>query len=224
MIITGSAAKAYLFLLRVRAIYGNSKIVTWLVGAGWLAVVSARMTIASMVHTSPLIQTGHCTVTKMETLPIISMWLNVAYDTCIFISISVRLTSYTKFTTTPWIPWFVRGYGLPHTMRHLLQDGQFYYCITMFFTVLAAVIAVSPVGPIYQTIFAVPAFAIEIIMTCKIFRAMLLRSLRLVENVPAAQAEVYTTAMSIFEADTSMELRIRTMNTESLVTSTCESL
>lgn len=47
-----SAAKAYLFLIRVRAIYGNSKLVTLLVGMGWLAVVSARMTVPSMVHTA----------------------------------------------------------------------------------------------------------------------------------------------------------------------------
>lgn len=34
----------------------------------------------------------------------------------------------------------------------------------------------SPVGPIFQAIFTVPATIIETIMTCKMFRAMILRS------------------------------------------------
>lgn len=48
----GSAAKAYLFLLRVRAVYGNSKLVTLFVGAGWLVVVCTRVTAAYIVHSS----------------------------------------------------------------------------------------------------------------------------------------------------------------------------
>ncbi|KZP10680.1 hypothetical protein FIBSPDRAFT_937905 [Athelia psychrophila] len=205
-----SAAKAYLFLIRVRAIYGNSKLVTLLVGMGWLAVVSARMTVPSMVHTAALEQTGHCAVTYVGSLPIISMWMNVAYDTCIFISITARLTSYTKSTTTPWIPPFSTVFP---------RDGQFYYCvssITVCFALLPAIIAVSSVHPIYQAIFAVPANAIEIIMTCKVFRAMIIRSLHAAQNVDMslALAEACTTAMSIIELDTCLELRIRTMNTE----------
>lgn len=52
MITIGSAVKAYLFLLRLRAIYGNSRIVKLFAVVGWLAVVGARMTIAFMIHTS----------------------------------------------------------------------------------------------------------------------------------------------------------------------------
>ncbi|KZP23716.1 hypothetical protein FIBSPDRAFT_1013563 [Athelia psychrophila] len=218
MAMTGSAAKTYLFLIRIRAIYGNTKIVTFLSGVAWLAVVCARMTVAFRIQVSPMVHTGRCAVTNMGSIPIFSIWLNLAYDTCIFLLISVRLTSYTKFRRTPGIPSFIRGYGLPHTMRHLLQDGQFYYFITMFFTLLAAVIAVSAVSPIYQAIFSVPAYAIEVIMTCKIFRAMILRSLDRAQdvdiNLSAVPAESSTTAMSIFELDTVLEHRIRTMNIE----------
>ncbi|KZP15765.1 hypothetical protein FIBSPDRAFT_703983, partial [Athelia psychrophila] len=170
MIMTGSAAKAYLFLLRVRAIYDNSKLVTLFCGVGWLAVVCARMTVAFMKDTSYLKQTGRCVLTDMGSPAIFALWLNLAYDTCIFLSVSVRLASYTKLTGTPWISSFVRGYGLPHTMRHLLQDGQRYYGITILFNLLAAVIAISPVNPIYQAGLAVPSFAIETLMTCKVFR------------------------------------------------------
>lgn len=131
----------------------------------------------------------------------------------------------------------MRGYGLPHTMRHLLQDGKIYYryvavvfttpcsvehnvsSITILFTLLAATIAVSPASTIYRAIFSVPAFAIEAFMTCKVFRAMILRSFHHIQNVnsPVAPVEAratHTTAMSIFELDTFLELRIRTTSTE----------
>ncbi|KZP18409.1 hypothetical protein FIBSPDRAFT_1046273 [Athelia psychrophila] len=194
MIVIGNASKGYLFLLRVRAVYGKSLLVTLCVGVGWLLMVGSRLTVALLVHTTPLGQTGYCAVTVIGSLPTISLWLNFAYDTCIFISISVRLASYTTTTAAPWILTFVRGYGLPPTMRRLLQEGQLYYLyVPVFVTVLpifegnvfstnlvaifsAAIIAVSPVGPIYQAIFTVPATVTETIMTCKVFRAMVLRS------------------------------------------------
>ncbi|KZP12863.1 hypothetical protein FIBSPDRAFT_1049789 [Athelia psychrophila] len=215
MTVAGMAAKAYLFLLRVRAVYDNSKLVTLVSGVGWLVMVFARMKFAFVINTSLLNQIGHCAVNDLGSLPTF-LWLNVAYDTCIFVSISVRLASHTKFTGTPWILSCIRGYGLPPTMRHLLQDGQKYYGITTLFTLLAAVLAVSPVNPVYQTMFPAPAFAVETVMACQVFRAMILRSLRPVQNVDSsvASAEAHTTGMSIFELDTSLELRIRTTNTE----------
>ncbi|KZP07934.1 hypothetical protein FIBSPDRAFT_762152 [Athelia psychrophila] len=213
---TGGAAKSYLFLLRVRAVYDNSKLVKLVSGVAFLAIVCARMTVAYMVHSSPQEQTGRCAVTKMGPLPKFSLWLTVAYDTCIFLSISVRLTSHANSISTPWIPSFVRGHGLPHTMRHILQDGHIYYSITIFFSLLVAVLAVAPVGPIYQAAPTLPAFVIEVTMTCRVFRAMILRSLDRAQpidvNLPTAQAGARTTAMSLFELDTVLEHRIRTMN------------
>ncbi|KZP07931.1 hypothetical protein FIBSPDRAFT_992785 [Athelia psychrophila] len=216
MTMTGAAAKAYLFLLRVRAVYDNSTLVKSISGVAFLAVVCARITIAYMVRSSPQEQTGRCAVTDVGPLPKFSLWLTVAYDTCIFLSISVRLTSHAKSITTPWIPSFVRGHGLPHTMRHVLQDGQIYYCITIFFSLLAAVLAVAPVGPIYQAAFTLPGFVMEVTMACRVFHAMILRSLDRAQtvdvNLPTAQAGARTTAMSLFELDTVLEHRIRTMN------------
>ncbi|KZP09533.1 hypothetical protein FIBSPDRAFT_759778 [Athelia psychrophila] len=212
---TGGAAKSYLFLLRVRAVYDNSKLVKLVSGVAFLAIVCARMTVAYMVHSSPQEQTGRCAVTKMGPLPKFSLWLTVAYDTCIFLSISVRLTSHANSISTPWIPSFVRGHGLPHTMRHILQDGHIYYSITIFFSLLSAVLAIAPVGPIYQAVPTLPAFVIEVTMTCRVFRAMILRSLDRAQtgdvNLPTAQAGARTTAMSLFKLDTVLEHRIRTM-------------
>ncbi|KZP13009.1 hypothetical protein FIBSPDRAFT_1049715 [Athelia psychrophila] len=178
MVVIGSACKGYLFLLRVRAVYGKSLPVTLCVGAGWLLVVGSRLTIALLIHTTPLGHTGYCIVTGMGSLPIISisLWLNFAYDTCIFISISVRLTSYTTTTAGPWILTFVRGYGLPLFLSVLRSFKGNVFSTNLVATLLAAIIAMSPVGPIYQAIFTVPATVTETIMTCKVFRAMFLRS------------------------------------------------
>ncbi|KZP13575.1 hypothetical protein FIBSPDRAFT_936296 [Athelia psychrophila] len=101
-------------------------------------------------------------------------------------------------------------------MCYLLQDGQFYYFINTIFASLAGVVSVSPVSPIYQSAFTWPAFAIEAIMTCKVFRAMILRSLHPARNgnVSFGAAKAHTTAMSIIELDTFLDLRIRTMSTE----------
>lgn len=140
-------------------------------------------------------QTGHCAVSETGSLPIISLslWLNFAYDTCIFVAVSVRLTSYTT-TAGPWTIAFARGHGLPRTMRRLLHDGQAYYLYVtppfpaphglrprfrstnLVATLAAATIALAPVGPVYQAIFTVPATATEAIMTCSVFRAMVLRA------------------------------------------------
>lgn len=51
MLAVGSAAKSCLFLLRVRAVYRNSKLVTVLAGIGWLAVVCTWPMVAHLVHT-----------------------------------------------------------------------------------------------------------------------------------------------------------------------------
>ncbi|KZP25765.1 hypothetical protein FIBSPDRAFT_366654 [Athelia psychrophila] len=207
MTVVGIAAKAYLFLLRVRAVYGNSKLATLCVGMGMAIVVASRTTVVFMVRTSPLGHGGYCAVTDFPTLPVVSLWLNLAYDTCIFISISARLVSHTTSTPSPWNILLVRGNGLPRIMHLLLLDGQLYYCTTLTFLLVAAIVAGLPVGAIYQAIYAVPAISMETIMTCKVFRAMILRSLDAEKNMPMALAEPLNATL-VYECDTAfMELR-----------------
>lgn len=52
MQVIGTASKGYLFLLRVRAVYGNSLRVTLGVGTGWLLVVGSRLAIALLIDTT----------------------------------------------------------------------------------------------------------------------------------------------------------------------------
>ncbi|KZP10683.1 hypothetical protein FIBSPDRAFT_1051179 [Athelia psychrophila] len=209
MVAIGNGSKAYLFLLRVRAVYQNSKLVKFWVGGGVFVLVGIRLAGVFLVHISPL-GPGSCAVTEVGSLSAICLWFNWVYDTCIFVAISVRLNSHAMSTTNSGIIPLIRGYGLPRTMRLFLQDGQFYYFTVIASMLLAAILAVEPtVSPIYQAVFTIPAIAIESNMVCRMFRAMIIRSLDVDLNGPLAPAEV-----SGFELDTALELDIRTRDVE----------
>ncbi|KZP15548.1 hypothetical protein FIBSPDRAFT_1048057 [Athelia psychrophila] len=213
MILVGNAAKAYLFLLRVRAVYGNSKLVTLCVWAGACVLVGSRLAGMFLVRISPSGHTGYCQVNAMGSLSAVALWVNSAYDTCVFAAISVRLTSMS--TTTFGTLSAIRGYGLPHTMRHILRDGQLYYITVIAFMLLAAIMAVLPqASPVYQAAFTIPPFAMESNMVCKMFRAMIIRSLDIDPNGALSLAEACTNAMSSFEHATTLELDTRVMNVD----------
>lgn len=48
----GTAANSYLFLLRVRAVYGNARSITIVFGAWWVALVGTTLTFPFPVHAS----------------------------------------------------------------------------------------------------------------------------------------------------------------------------
>lgn len=200
MLAVGSAAKSCLFLLRVRAVYRNSKLVTVLAGIGWLAVVCTWPMVAHLVHTYYVGPIEYCTVSGFASITVLSLWLNLAYDTCIYVAISTRLIRDTKPAIKSRISVLIRGSGLPRTMRYLLRDGHIYYFTTIFFTLLACIISVMPqFGPIFRTSFTVPAFVIETIMACKVFRAVILRS---DHTVAVAPTETSTLELTILERQT----------------------
>ncbi|KZP10665.1 hypothetical protein FIBSPDRAFT_1051167 [Athelia psychrophila] len=200
MVIIGNITKAHIFLLRILAVYHNYKLVKLWVGAGLLVLVGTRLVGMSLVHVSPLGHTGYCNVTNAASIYSIALWLNWAYDTCIFAAISVRLTSQTSSTTKSGIISLIRGYGLPRATRHLLQDGQLYYFTVLASMLLAAIVAVKPnISPIFQAASTIPAIAMESTMVCQMLRAMIIRSMEADLNGWLAPAEV-----SDFELDTSL--------------------
>ena len=82
------------------------------------------------------------------------------------------------------------------------------FSTTIIFSLLAAIIAVSPVSPIFQTVFSVPALAIETTMTCKAFREVILCS--------NSDAQVATMASEAY-INTAFELNtIMILDTESV--------
>ncbi|KZP30940.1 hypothetical protein FIBSPDRAFT_926077 [Athelia psychrophila] len=61
----GTAAKSWLFLMRVRAIYSNSKLVTVIAGVGWLGVVARARTYRVLCYFWYCINPRHCTVVEL---------------------------------------------------------------------------------------------------------------------------------------------------------------
>lgn len=113
MSIIACAAKSYILLLRVCAVYGKSKIVTLCSAVCWLGVVGARVAIPFTSHSyvserslclnigRPILiflqrweKTGQCFVSGLSTTNLVALWANLAYDTGVFIAISVRLKSH----------------------------------------------------------------------------------------------------------------------------------
>ncbi|KZP14753.1 hypothetical protein FIBSPDRAFT_833798 [Athelia psychrophila] len=208
----GNATKSYLFLLRVRAVYhdSNPKLATFCVSVGAFVLVGLRIAGTLLVHASQSLgHIGYCDVTTMGPISHVGAWFNVAYDTCIFVAISVRLASHAMSTTTFGILSLMRGYRLPRTMRHLIQDGQLYYFTVLAFILFAAICMTSPkFNPIYQLVVSIPAAVMESNMACHVFRAMILRS------PGVQQAESRSNFTRGFELDTSLELHGGTTDME----------
>ncbi|KZP10714.1 hypothetical protein FIBSPDRAFT_707244, partial [Athelia psychrophila] len=168
--IVAGSAKSFLFFLRVRAVYGKSRLVTFCFGAGWLAVVTTRTMVPLSYRALRIGTTRQCSSNATGPWTLVALWVNLAYDTAVFISISARLASYTNLATKHRIRTFLRGKGLPSLAHTLLRGGQLFYFTTVGISLLASIMCTAPVSFIYKTIWALPALIIEVIMACKVFR------------------------------------------------------
>ncbi|KZP02484.1 hypothetical protein FIBSPDRAFT_880302 [Athelia psychrophila] len=140
IIITSSVAiisTCFLFFLRVRAVYLQSRTITILFGA--LLVVTASVSIgygALTVRGAERVpHTPYCTATtiKYNDVPIMTTFV---HDTMIFLAISCRLAA----DAVPAGDWrsrvltVVTGKGLFSLSRSLMKGGQLYYlAATLFF-------------------------------------------------------------------------------------------
>jgi hypothetical protein len=118
-----------LFFFRVKAVYGNNRIITVLFGTLLFALfaVSFINPFASKVtHLGP---TNRCIVIAMKKIGFLPAVLNFLYDTLVFFSISFRIVSRDMESKTfgAFLRSFFRGDGLPAFSRALLQGGQLYY-------------------------------------------------------------------------------------------------
>ena len=85
--------------------------------------------------------------------------------------------------------------------------SQAIFSATVGLTLLAATLAISHVSPVLKSMFSPPALAFETVMACKVFRSVILRSLRDVEDHAVVSGSC-TSAVSIFELDTQFPTRM----------------
>jgi hypothetical protein len=140
----GTSGSAFLWLFRLRAVYGGDRIATFIFGFLWLAVLASSVILAiggaTPIAVSSaagcLIVGAKPSVGRLKVYDDTRGFLAIltAYDTLVFLTISYRLVSnVTQTRLTPWrlITALFSGSGLAGFSRILFTEGQFYYmCVS----------------------------------------------------------------------------------------------
>ncbi|KAJ7099294.1 hypothetical protein B0H15DRAFT_944706 [Mycena belliarum] len=169
------SASAFLFLFRVRAVYGGDRLVTALFSFLWLAVLGAALAIPFGGTAVRLGDAPQCVVTRIEAYVGAVGTIIAVYDTLVFLAISHRLAANFRQTQSPsrgaQLKAALSGAGLPAFSRALFVDGQMYYLITVAVNIVAAVLVfLTSVGSIYHGLLAIPSVTLTSIMACRVYR------------------------------------------------------
>lgn len=123
------ASTAYLFFLRVRAVYNRNKYVVAVFFVLWLSVLGGALTAASTEGGHALDPTPFCYSDPIQIYISASPITLAINDTFVFFAISWRLLSdsWTDIKSKPSFKVIALGQYLPAFSRALLQDGQVYY-------------------------------------------------------------------------------------------------
>jgi len=168
-------ATSLLFFYRVRAVWGNSKIITAFFGVLWLGNLGTSVLVPLAVTGAHIGTTQRCINTAVRSYASTPIVLNAINDTLIFLAISCRIVAFTVVgeTRSAQIKSFVSGNGLPRISKGLLQGGQLYYFATIGLSIVMSAMVLSPgVPPVYRAMLSVPNIALENAMACRVFRAV----------------------------------------------------
>ena len=154
--IPGMCCTSLLFFYRVRAVYGNSRVIALVFGFLWtitfgasflfpfsaasgvsrLTSMPSNLLLANVAFTCRFIPfnqhigpTKRCIVTSERSYTFLPVIANAIYDTLVFIAISYRIVSYMGIGDG-WrarTKSFFTAEGLPRLSKALLQSGQQYY-------------------------------------------------------------------------------------------------
>lgn len=141
-----------LFFLRLRAVFSESKVVVYLFGVLWLAVLAVsplymvnlqgckspplrikpiqmQKCLSVIMLTAEIPFTRRCNITFAEEYSVTPLILASLHDTFIFFAISFRLvvTSVEAVSFRTGLQTFFQGRGLHNVSKSLLQSGQIYY-------------------------------------------------------------------------------------------------
>ncbi|KAJ7579204.1 hypothetical protein C8J56DRAFT_965087 [Mycena floridula] len=165
-----------LFFFRVKAVYSNKKSVVIGFFCLWLALIGCTMTIPFAVSAGNIGPTTSCSVTSLKAYVSAAGWGVLIHDTAVTLAISIRLLQnshidpelHNLHTRTRLI---FSGKYLPRFSRTIFQDGLLYYWITVGANSLMAIMIYVPhVSPIYRSMFTVPTLTLSNIMACYVFR------------------------------------------------------
>ncbi|KZP08544.1 hypothetical protein FIBSPDRAFT_1052363 [Athelia psychrophila] len=212
---------SFLFFLRVRAVYLESKYVTVLFSALWLVAVSVNLLLVTGVHAvhAPPAVGGYSGCigkgSKSVSSPLTAIFVN---DTLIFLAISYRLTANAMAdgSLRSRLLTLVKGKGLFSLSQSLLQTGQLYYFSTLlyFFLNFAIIwIPFPPPGGQFRLFTAHIGFTN--IMACRVFRGV---ALGMIHMEPRPNGLTSTAIANAFQLDIITSYQGPTLNTAGVST------
>ncbi|CAL1708131.1 unnamed protein product [Somion occarium] len=166
-------SNALLFFLRAKGVFYHSRVFSAILFVLWMSTLTSFITPlrATAVHIDP---TLYCIVTGFDKKITIGFLAVGIFDTIVFISISINLSSYSSAET-----WKGRmftlfsGKNMGHLSRALLQSGQAYYLATVGLNIFAIILLhTSQVSPTYRALASVPNIALQNAMACRVFRLL----------------------------------------------------
>ncbi|KZP18047.1 hypothetical protein FIBSPDRAFT_1046428 [Athelia psychrophila] len=195
------ASTSFLFFLRVRAVYLQSRTVTMLFGALWVVTTSVSVGFAALaardVELVPY--TTYCTTSTKHTDIVATM--TFVHDTMVFLAISCRLAA-DAVTAGDWrsrVLSIATGKGLFSLSRSLMKGGQLYYLATtiVFFANLAMMTSPSIHYILHYDLIDLYLAFINM-MACLVFRGVALGK---IENT-STQLGLTSTAINVaFQMD-----------------------
>ncbi|KZP03558.1 hypothetical protein FIBSPDRAFT_1055205 [Athelia psychrophila] len=199
---------SFLFFLRVRAVYLQSRAITILFGTLWVVTASIGIGFATIEvrGTERVPHTPYCTNTTIK-YNFIPLTMTFILDTMVFLAISYRLAADTV-TAGDWrsrVLSVVTGKGLFSISRSLMKGGQLYYfywsrsaTTVLFFANLAA--TTSPLTHHSRGHYSLTGLYVGFtnMMACLVFRGVALGQ---IEKTPT-QLGLTSTAINVaFQMD-----------------------
>jgi hypothetical protein len=184
-----------MFFLRVKAIYFDSKAVVAFFALLWLSTAGCIFLWLFSLMVGHIGTTQRCITIRVNHLVVAPLLMHSAYDTLVFIAISLRITSMAFSTSTKSL---FRRDGLPHLSKSLLLGGQLYYLFVVLYLLIGlstdvsqlsatiplsitlVVLNLAPVSLAYKLLFVMPHLVLDSLMACRVFRGL---KLGLIEDV-----------------------------------------
>ncbi|KDR82533.1 hypothetical protein GALMADRAFT_87907 [Galerina marginata CBS 339.88] len=172
-----TCSTAFLFYIRVCAVYNNNKFVVAFFGLTWLGVLGGSVTIIEGVTGTHLGPTPFCLNIVAHEYIVTSSIAGLINDLTVFAAITYKFgranIDASGKSTSKGVSTFFNGDSLPAFSKAMLQDSQVYYLIavTMNATVLIVFYAAASVrkSPIRVMFIALNTVLVSI-LACRVFR------------------------------------------------------
>ncbi|KAI0795911.1 hypothetical protein C8Q75DRAFT_352091 [Abortiporus biennis] len=168
-----------LFFFRVRAVFHNDTVITFIFGFLWLSTL-ACFTAPFAVDGGHIGTTSHCINTSVQPSVSVALIVVGVHDTIVFFAITTRLTMMSLANN-----WkdraraFLSGRGMGHISRTVLMSGQIYYLVTVGMNIFSMVAILTPsFPPVLRAMFTVPNIALQNAMACLVYRQVKLGVIR----------------------------------------------